>query len=254
MAPACRCPPIASTPPSPYTSANASADIKVSEFMNVDCNIDDLHADLAHPIRPRRELARTRAAGCRTASPAWRREPRTVRSSGCSWSRCSWRSPGSTAAIVRPIRRAGSRNSGVSSNDSTVICQEMVSITTSVSVSVTRFDTTPESVSENARCAPMTSLPSLLTSAPVRVRVKNATGIRWTWSNTAVRRSRISPSPMVDDNHRVTSAMAASADAPPRRSPGRSRRRCAPGRRARSRPRHGRPAPVWPPRAVRSAR
>ena len=35
----------------------------------------------------------------------------------------------------------------------------------------------------------MTSLFSRLTSAPVCVRVKNAIGIRCTWSNTCVRRS-----------------------------------------------------------------
>ena len=85
-------------------------------------------------------------------------------------------------------------------------------MTTSVSVSVTMLVTTPENVSEKARCAPITSLPSLLTSAPVRVRVKNATGIRCTWSNTAVRRSRIRPSPIVDDSQRVTSETAGLGD------------------------------------------
>ena len=89
----------------------------------------------------------------------------------------------------------------------------MPSITASVNVSVTRLDTTPDSVSEKARWAPMTSLPSRLTSAPVRVRVKNATGMRCTWSNTAVRRSRMSPSPMVDDSHRVISDTTASPTA-----------------------------------------
>ena len=116
-------------------------------------------------------------------------------------------------AMVRPIQRAGSRNSGISSSDSSVTCQEILSMTTSVSVRVTMLVMTPENVSEKARCAPVTSLPSLLTSAPVRVRVKNATGIRCTWSNTAVRRSRMRPSPMVDDSHRVTSDMPASATA-----------------------------------------
>ena len=115
--------------------------------------------------------------------------------------------------MVRPIQRAGSRNSGISSSDSSVTCQEILSMTTSVSVSVTMLVMTPEKVSEKARCAPITSLPSLLTRAPVRVRVKNATGIRCTWSNTAVRRSRIRPSPMVDDSHRVTSDTPASATA-----------------------------------------
>ena len=86
-------------------------------------------------------------------------------------------------------------------------------MTTRVSVRVTTLVMTPENVSEKARCAPITSLPSLLTSAPVRVRVKNATGIRCTWSKTAVRRSRIRPSPMFDDSHRVTSDTPASVTA-----------------------------------------
>ena len=88
-------------------------------------------------------------------------------------------------------------------------------ITASVNVSVTTLATTPDSVSENARWAPITSLPRRLTSAPVRVRVKNATGMRCTWSNTAVRRSRIKPSPIVEDSQRVTSDTAASPNATP---------------------------------------
>ena len=116
-------------------------------------------------------------------------------------------------AMVRPIQRAGNRNSGIRTSDSSVTCHEILSMTTSVSVSVTMLVITPEKVSENARCAPITSLPSLLTRAPVRVRVKNATGIRCTWSKTAVRRSRIKPSPMFDDSQRVTSDTPASATA-----------------------------------------
>ncbi len=46
--------------------------------------------------------------------------------------------------MVRPIRRAGSRNSGISTSDSSVICHEILSMTTSVSVSVTMLVTTPE--------------------------------------------------------------------------------------------------------------
>jgi hypothetical protein len=56
----------------------------------------------------------------------------------------------------------------------------MPTITTKVSTRVTMLLTTPESVSLNARCAPMTSLFNRLTSAPVRVRVKNAIGMRCT--------------------------------------------------------------------------
>ena len=47
------------------------------------------------------------------------------------------------------------------------------------------MDTTPDSVEVNACWAPITSLLSRETSAPVWVRVKNATGIRCTCSKTS---------------------------------------------------------------------
>ena len=73
------------------------------------------------------------------------------------------------------------------------------------------FVTTPESAEVNARWAPMTSLLRRLTSAPVRVRVKKAIGIRWTCSKTRRRRSRMSPSPRRDDCSRPSSPTTASA-------------------------------------------
>ena len=73
---------------------------------------------------------------------------------------------------------------GSSTRARTVIGQEIRSITTRVKARATRLPTTPERVSENARWAPITSLFSRLTRAPVRVRVKNAIGIFCTWSKT----------------------------------------------------------------------
>ena len=70
-----------------------------------------------------------------------------------------------------------------------MICQESASIAAATSTRLTTLDTTPESVEVNACCAPMTSLLSREISAPVCVRVKNATGIRWTCANTWERRS-----------------------------------------------------------------
>ena len=70
-----------------------------------------------------------------------------------------------------------------------MICQDSVNITPAVSTSPITLETTPDSVEVNACCAPITSLFSRLTSAPVWVRVKNASGIRCTCSNTRVRRS-----------------------------------------------------------------
>src|SRR5699024_1190636 len=100
---------------------------------------------------------------------------------------------------------------GSRTTDSTVSCQLRPAITTRVRMSWTALDTTPDRVSEKARCAPITSLLSRLTSAPVRVRVKNAIGMVWTWSNTERRRSSVSPSPMRADQRRVTTAVTASA-------------------------------------------
>ncbi len=113
----------------------------------------------------------------------------------------------------RPIRRAGITKTGSRISASNVICQLIAIMTPSVRVRVTMLDTTPDKVSLNARWAPMTSLLSRLTRAPVRVRVKNAIGIRCTWSKTARRRSRMRPSPMFADSHRTPIPAAASATA-----------------------------------------
>ena len=69
---------------------------------------------------------------------------------------------------------------GSSTSEMTVTCQDSVNITAAVNASWMTLLTTPDSVDVHARCAPVTSLLSRLTSAPVRVRVKNATGIRCT--------------------------------------------------------------------------
>ncbi len=88
-----------------------------------------------------------------------------------------------------PMRRAGMTNTGSMTIESTVICQDRVNMTPAVSTRLTTFDTRPDRVEVKACWAPSTSLLSRLTSAPVCVRVKNASGMRCTWSKTAVRRS-----------------------------------------------------------------
>ena len=60
---------------------------------------------------------------------------------------------------------------------------------TSTMATLIRLPTTVERTSVKASCAPITSLLRRLTSAPVWVRVKKASGMRWTWSNTLVRMS-----------------------------------------------------------------
>ena len=59
---------------------------------------------------------------------------------------------------MTPIQRAGSRNSGISSSDSSVTCQEILSMTTSVSVRVTMLVMTPEKVSDPTE-GPPTAVP-----------------------------------------------------------------------------------------------
>ena len=71
----------------------------------------------------------------------------------------------------------------------TVMGHDRTSIVPATSTRDTRFETTPESVEVKACCAPITSLLSRDTSAPVWARVKKATGWRRTCPNTWVRRS-----------------------------------------------------------------
>ena len=89
----------------------------------------------------------------------------------------------------RPTRRAGMTNSGSTTSASNVIRHSRASIAMSATTSTTTLLTTLPSVLVTAVWAPMTSLLSRDVSAPVGVRVKKATGIRWTLANRARRRS-----------------------------------------------------------------
>ena len=84
--------------------------------------------------------------------------------------------------------------------------------------------TTEENVSVKACWAPSTSLFSRDTSAPVWVRVKKAMGIFWMWSNTWVRMSKMSPSPMRAETQRCHSDSTASKSGQARPPRGRARR------------------------------
>ena len=105
-------------------------------------------------------------------------------------------------ASRRPRTRAGIRKIGSIRIATTVNCQLSTSIAPTTRIRLMMFETTPDSVEVKACWAPITSLFSRETSAPVCVRVKNATGIRWTCENTLVRRSKISPSPIRAENQR----------------------------------------------------
>ena len=78
-------------------------------------------------------------------------------------------------------------------------CQLSANIVMPTTTTLIELLTVLDRVEVNARCAPMTSLFSRETSAPVWVRVKNASDIRWTWAKTWVRRSKIRLSPMREE-------------------------------------------------------
>ena len=119
----------------------------------------------------------------------------------------------SSRPTFAPTRRAGMTNTGSSTIDATVTCHDRLNITTRVSARAIEFVTTPASAEVKARCAPMTSLLSLLTRAPVCVRWKKATGMVCMWSNTARRRSKMIPSPSREDLSRSSTPTPASRTA-----------------------------------------
>ncbi len=93
------------------------------------------------------------------------------------------------SASRAPTRREAISRIGKSARHSTVTGQLRKSIVTPTTTAEMMLETVPWSVEVKARCAPMTSLLSRLTSAPVWVRVKNASDWRCTCANTWVRRS-----------------------------------------------------------------
>ncbi len=90
---------------------------------------------------------------------------------------------------LRPTRLAGRTNTGSTTSASRVIFQFSRTMAASVVASPITLDSTEPSVPVSACCAPITSLFMRLTSAPVWLWVKKASGWRCTWSNSAVRRS-----------------------------------------------------------------
>ncbi len=94
-----------------------------------------------------------------------------------------------STAIRELTQRDASSRIGNSSRGRSVTCQLRASMVMPTTTTEMMLETVPESVDVNALWAPITSLLSRLTRAPVWVRVKNASDWRWTWANTLVRRS-----------------------------------------------------------------
>ena len=86
-------------------------------------------------------------------------------------------------------QRDVSTRKGKSIRQSTVTCQLSASIVAPTTTTETTLETVPDSVEVKALWAPITSELRRLTSAPVWVRVKNASDWRCTWAKTRVRRS-----------------------------------------------------------------
>ncbi len=115
----------------------------------------------------------------------------------------------------RPTIRAGTMNSGSSATASSVTRHSSRNIAERVTDTLMTLSTIPPSVPVRARWAPTTLLFSRVMSAPVWVRVKKASGMACTCSNSIVRRSRMSPSPMEEDSHRSIMVMIDTAIATP---------------------------------------
>ena len=100
----------------------------------------------------------------------------------------------SICSRVSPARRRltpreTSSRSGNIARHSSVTCQLSTSIAMPTTTTEIVLATVLDSVEVKARWAPITSLLSRETSAPVWVRVKNASDWRCTWPKTWVRRS-----------------------------------------------------------------
>ncbi len=186
--PTVRVPEMTRAPPTPYTSAVARAGMSMSVA---------LKTRVISAMRTPR--SRTRPALLANWSSSSARRPNSLSSMApptlnrsvielpisalpCIWSRVR-------PTSCRPTQRLASSRSGKVSRHSTVTCQLSASISTPTTTTPMTLETVLDSTEVKARCAPMTSLLSRETRAPVCVRVKKARDIRCTWAKTLVRRS-----------------------------------------------------------------
>ena len=193
----------------------------------------DAHPEVAHLPCFAGERPPARRRGARTASRAGR--PATPSRSVMRVFMAALRSicRRVSACRRRPTRLAGMTNTGSRASASSVRRQSStMNIVSSVIRRTQALETSWPSVPVMARWAPITSLLRRLISAPVCTLVKNDTPMRCTWSYSATRRSKMSPSPMRADHQRSKNARSAVANAArqdqPRQqvhpSPGRSSR------------------------------
>lgn len=80
-----------------------------------------------------------------------------------------------------PTRRLIQTNSGSSSSETTVSRQSRATMATTLATTLVRLDTSEVAVEVTVDCMPPMSLAIRDCTSPVRVRVKNASDIRWRW-------------------------------------------------------------------------
>jgi hypothetical protein len=86
-----------------------------------------------------------------------------------------------TSRRARPTLAVSTRKNGIIASDSTVRGTDSTSIAISVLAITTTFDRIDDAVSVTTVCTPPTSFARRDWISPVRVVVKNRSGIRWRW-------------------------------------------------------------------------
>ncbi len=81
----------------------------------------------------------------------------------------------------RPTRRLIATKTGSRSSETTVSRQSRASMATTVAMTAVRLETSEVAVEVTVACIPPMSLAMRDWTSPVRVRVKKASGIRWSW-------------------------------------------------------------------------
>ena len=201
-------------PPTPYTRAVASAGISIKVAAKT---------RVMTAIRtPRSRTTPALSANCSSSSA---RRPKSFSSiAPPTLNRSVIELPRSALPFIwsrviptsrLPTQRDEMNKMGNVARHSSVTCQLSANITTPTKTTLITLETVDDNVEVNARCAPITSLLSRDTRAPVWVRVKNANDMRCTWANTLVRRSKMRPSPMREESQPMPTASAASRTATP---------------------------------------
>jgi hypothetical protein len=100
-----------------------------------------------------------------------------------------------TSRRAFPTRWVSQKKNGRIPSDSSVSCHDSSSMATTVLMTMTTFDRTPEAVSVTTDCTPPTSFDRRDWISPVRVEVKNRSAIRWRCAYRALRKSCITRCP-----------------------------------------------------------